>query len=557
MIDSVIAGTGNSRYLRTSLAADTTWEDALTMLRAGTFPIDLAGINAAGFTTVGTALTSATLLKAAVCTALGLNADATPSDAWEAIISLINTKADADDVVTGLTYNSGTKTLAATINGEGITVATFDFVNAAEAATFAPVQSVAGKTGDVTLTASDVGALPDTTPIVFEPGTGNNSVVHINSTDPNTASGNNALSVGEGSSASGNVSVAIGNHVTASGLNSIALGFRVSGYDGAKATGAGTIAIGASVEASNSYALAAGYRTVSSGVASAAFGDSTVASGNRSFSACSNTVAKGARSAAFGRNTVASGSNSFVVGKYNVPDETNGTANDNYAVIIGNGTADNARSNALTVDWDGNEVISGDLTVKAGSADEVNVGDAVLAAFPTDTVSGAVANFPDGAALPVKSLSVAIEPVQNLNGYGNPWPAGGGKNLLPKGENRASAGITFSVQDNGEVVVTGTAERTTFWAVQFTIPAGSYILSGCPSGGGASTYYIDVRNAQGGAGISGIAADAGSGSAFTISESLTAYVNIRIASGYAAPSGGLKISPMIRLSSVSDATYAP
>ena len=173
-----------------------------------------------------------------------------------------------------------------------------------------------------------------------------------------------------------------------------------------------------------------------------------------------------------------------------------------------------------------------------------------------ETISGPIVTF-NGDGSPLLGLSVAIEPVQNLNGYDNPWPAGGGKNLLPKGENRASAGITFSVQDNGEVVVTGTAERTTFWAVQFTIPAGSYILSGCPSGGGASTYYIDVRNAQGGAGISGIAADAGSGSAFTISESLTAYVNIRIASGYAAPSGGLKISPMIRLSSVSDATYAP
>lgn len=95
MIDSVIAGTGDSRYLRTSLAADTTWEDALAMLRAGTFPIDLAGINAAGFTTVGTALTAATLLKAAVCTALGLDADATPSDAWEVIISRISGKQDA------------------------------------------------------------------------------------------------------------------------------------------------------------------------------------------------------------------------------------------------------------------------------------------------------------------------------------------------------------------------------------------------------------------------------------------------------------------------------
>ena len=140
MIDSVIAGTGDSRYLRTSLAADTTWEDALTMLRAGTFPIDLAGINAAGFTTVGTALTSATLLKAAVCIALGLDANATPSDAWEAVIALIEGKADADAVITAIGYDSSTKTLTATINGVVTDVTTFDFVNAAEAAEAAPVQ---------------------------------------------------------------------------------------------------------------------------------------------------------------------------------------------------------------------------------------------------------------------------------------------------------------------------------------------------------------------------------------------------------------------------------
>ena len=47
------------------------------------------------------------------------------------------------------------------------------------------------------------------------------------------------------------------------------------------------------------------------------------------------------------------------------------------------------------------------------------------------SASGSVASFPDGAAdLPVKSLQVAINPVQDLHGYDNPWPAGGGKNKL-------------------------------------------------------------------------------------------------------------------------------
>lgn len=108
MIDSVIAGTGNSRYLRTSISASTTWAEALTMLRAGTFPIDLAGINISGFTTLGTALNSDTLLKSAIITALGLEADATPSDAWEAVLALIATKQDTltfDDTPTSGSTN--------------------------------------------------------------------------------------------------------------------------------------------------------------------------------------------------------------------------------------------------------------------------------------------------------------------------------------------------------------------------------------------------------------------------------------------------------------------
>ena len=95
MIDSVIKGTGDSRYLKSSIAATATWADALTMLRAGTFPIDLNGINSSGFTTVGTALNADTLCKAAILTALGLDSDDTPSDAWEAVLTLIGGKQDS------------------------------------------------------------------------------------------------------------------------------------------------------------------------------------------------------------------------------------------------------------------------------------------------------------------------------------------------------------------------------------------------------------------------------------------------------------------------------
>ena len=52
-------------------------------------------------------------------------------------------------------------------------------------------------------------------------------------------------------------------------------------------------------------------------------------------------------------------------------------------------------------------------------------------AYVTDMASGSIASFTDGADnVPVKDLTVAVEPVQDLHGYNNPWPAGGGVNLL-------------------------------------------------------------------------------------------------------------------------------
>ena len=57
--------------------------------------------------------------------------------------------------------------------------------------------------------------------------------------------------------------------------------------------------------------------------------------------------------------------------------------------------------------------------------------DAVVNSMITDTASGSIATFPDGADnVPVKDMTVKIDPVQDLHGYANPWPAGGGVNKL-------------------------------------------------------------------------------------------------------------------------------
>lgn len=120
-----------------------------------------------------------------------------------------------------------------------------------------------------------------------------------------------------------------------------------------------------------------GDTTTASGVASHSEGSSTTASGNSAHAEGSSTTASGSASHAEGANTTASGSNShssgmqtianhrsqFVFGEYNISDPSTATAlnRGTYIEIVGNGTANNARSNARTLDFNGNESLKGNL----------------------------------------------------------------------------------------------------------------------------------------------------------------------------------------------------
>jgi hypothetical protein len=96
--------------------------------------------------------------------------------------------------------------------------------------------------------------------------------------------------------------------------------------------------------------FASGVGVTASGTYSHAEGLSTTASGfEGSHAEGSLAVASGLASHAQNRGTIAAGDYQTAIGTYNVED-TSGT----YAFIIGNGTADNDRSNAFAVDWNGN-----------------------------------------------------------------------------------------------------------------------------------------------------------------------------------------------------------
>ena len=98
-------------------------------------------------------------------------------------------------------------------------------------------------------------------------------------------------------------------------------------------------------------------------------------------------------------------------------------------------------------------------------------------------------------------------------------------------------GITFTDNGDGTVKANGTATATTNFRLSFnTIEAwlmclepGTYILSGCASGGSNSTYELQLLDNESG---SVLARDYGSGAVFTINETIYARCNITIRSGH-------------------------
>ena len=135
----------------------------------------------------------------------------------------------------------------------------------------------------------------------------------------------------------------------------------------------GKLQAGVGTSAAANGAVATGVGTTASGRASHAEGQLTTADGQVAHAEGYGTTASGDYSHAEGFGTKASGDHQHAFGKYNVED-----ANGTYLEIAGNGTADEARSNARTLDWNGNEALAGSLTLGNGTTDEATVTAAQL-----------------------------------------------------------------------------------------------------------------------------------------------------------------------------------
>ena len=103
---------------------------------------------------------------------------------------------------------------------------------------------------------------------------------------------------------------------------------------------------------------AEGTQTLAHGYSSHAEGSQTKALGNSCHAEGSGSMAYGYSSHAEGSETIAASMEQHAQGRYNIED-----ADEVYAHIVGNGTDDSARSNAHTLDWDGNAWFAGDVYV--------------------------------------------------------------------------------------------------------------------------------------------------------------------------------------------------
>lgn len=199
-----------------------------------------------------------------------------------------------------------------------------------------PVTSVNNKTGDVELTASDIGALPNTTVI---PNNLSNGVGEGSISQSSEALGKNSFS----QSANQTIFILLDQDINNDKT------YTYSDPNGNEKVQIGDIIFlgnrGSSVETiiNSSTFTTKDTLSIDGTVAVELVRGATLGENSHSEGEKTNAIGKNSHSEGLG--TIALGDNQHVAGKYNLADST-------YAYILGNGTS-NARANAHTLNWDG------------------------------------------------------------------------------------------------------------------------------------------------------------------------------------------------------------
>ncbi|MBS3999187.1 MAG: tail fiber domain-containing protein [Desulfobulbaceae bacterium] len=242
-----------------------------------------------------------------------------------------------------------------------------------------------------------------------------------------TASGGTSTAMGYSAIASGDYSTAMGNSSNASGLISTAMGSITT------ASGDYSTAMGRATTASGEFSTATGVGANASGTASTAIGRQTIASGYVATAIGHFTTASGNFSTTMGNSTKALSYAETAIGVHNTAytpnSETEWIENDRL-FVIGNGTAYNSLSNALTILKNGNTGLGTDTPsallhtsgTGKGEGNVLFVGEYKSSDPGDPPVSGAGSRmmwYPDKVAFRAGKVSSTQWDKDNIGNYSN------------------------------------------------------------------------------------------------------------------------------------------
>ena len=201
--------------------------------------------------------------------------------------------------------------------------------------------------------------------------------------------------------------------------------------DSASAASASATSAGqAATSATQSATSAAGSATTAQGAAQTAITKAGEASASADAAAASETAAQTAQQGAEAAETNAGQSASTATTKAAeaATSASNAAASESAAEAAA--TRAETAAATLTVDDALSSTSTNPVQNKVITESVTQLKSAIDALKIVDTASGAIASFPDGAAMPMESLTVEMSPIQDLHGQDAPYPAGGGKNLV-------------------------------------------------------------------------------------------------------------------------------
>lgn len=202
--------------------------------------------------------------------------------------------------------------------------------------------------------------------------------------------------------------------------------------------------------------------------------------------------------------------------------------------------------------------------------------DALNNLLPSKTVSGNPISISDASGFNAKALTVSMNPIQDLHGYSNPWAGGAGKNKLPltvseikslntvgewNGNIYSRNNVTFELLVNSVNAVVGIkVNGTTSANTGFTLsrdtsiiqPSTSYNINGAPLGTASNTCRLQI-NINDQTFVINVNGEDNSATTPSSIDKIDCYITVL--SGRTA--NNLVFQPMIRLSTETDATFAP